>query len=171
MFCSKDINDKRNDPVIAGITSMCDKFSMLPFPSAEHSPPLDILIINDSHQQTGQITLLMPPHSFILINSDQQDTYSTIRSYSGNLISYGLNQKACITASSIFDDEQYGQLQICIQRAFPTLKGGSVAVQEFPVHMYALGVEATIALVGTMLVCGSTIENINNLFNKNQSLV
>jgi len=88
-----------------------------------------------------------------------------IRRYRGNLITYGLNQKACITASSIVDNELDGQLHICIQRSFPTIADECTAVQEFPVHMYALGVELTIALVGAALVCGASLEDINKVFN------
>ncbi|MCL2851669.1 MAG: hypothetical protein FWE20_01355 [Defluviitaleaceae bacterium] len=165
MFCQKNIlSDNRNEPVLAGISLLCGELYALPLPRGENPPLFDVLIINDPHESAGQVLADMLPDSFVLMNSDRSKTMP-IRRYSGNLITYGLNQKACITTSSIVDDELGGQLQICIQRGFPTAAGEPAAVQEFPVHMHALGVDAAIALVGAMLVCGAKVWEIDEVFN------
>ena len=167
MFCHKNVlSDKRNESVLAGISSLCGELYPLPLPSGECPPRIDVLIINDPHESAASISLDMPQSSFVLINSDKRSNYFPIKRYAGNLITYGLNRKACITASSIVDDELGGQLQICIQRSFPTASGQTAAVQEFPVHMHALGVDATISLVGAMLVCGARVWEIDEIFNK-----
>ena len=124
----------------------------------------DVLVLNCRHQHAAKALEAMTEGSFVLINSDRQSDYSFIQYYKGTLITYGLNQKSCITASSIVDNERGGQLQICIQRGFPTICGGYTAVQEFPVHMRGLGAEMTLALVGLMLVCGTSMEAITNTF-------
>jgi len=166
MFCSKAIDgDSLNEQVLAGVASFCGGFSLLPLPDGEVMIPPDVLVINDQHDSAARVVLGMSPSSFVLINSDRKSSYAPIRRYAGNLITYGINQKACLTASSIVDDELGGQLQLCIQRNFPTATGGVATVQEFPVHMHALGLDATIALVGVMLVCGANVQIIDEVFN------
>ena len=165
MFCAKDVlSDSRNCAVLSKIASLCGTLCALPLLNCEKTPIFDVLIINDPHESVGRVSLVMLPSSFILINSDRND-YTSVRRYSGRLITYGLNQKACITASSIIGDESGGQMQVCIQRGFPTATGETAAVQEFPVHMHALGVDATIAMVGVLLVCGITACEIIEVFN------
>ena len=63
----------------------------------------------------------------ILYNSDNKHVYSLLNGQRCNLITYGLNSKACITASSIRPDS----VQFCIQRAFDTVSGVRVEEQEF----------------------------------------
>jgi len=169
VFCTNIFyDDKHSNGIIADVSEFCDKFSFLTFEDDTAIPTFDVLIINDLHKQAAKVLEHMPTDSFVLINTDKRGSYSRIRRYSGTLITYGLNQKACITASSIIDDDTTlgGQMQVCIQRSFPTISGECAAVQEFPVHMHAFGVEATLALVGMMLVCGAKVDTICKIFNR-----
>lgn len=66
----------------------------------------------------------------IVVNSDEKNIFKTIKN-SGNLvITYGLNNKACVTASSITDTD----VVCCIQRSLPTISGGILEQQEFAVR-------------------------------------
>jgi len=174
IFCTTNIFDNnRNSAILANVSEFCGKLVMLPLENGAELPRFAALIINGLHKQGAETLEHMPADSFALINTDKRGCYSRIRRYSGTLITYGLNQKACITASSIIDDGTTigGQMQVCIQRSFPTIGGGCAAVQEFPVHMHALGVEVTLALVGIMLVCGAKVDIIDRVFNLRRLMV
>jgi len=168
IFCTNNIlDDKRNKAILADVSAFCGILNILSIENNVGLPSFDALIINDPHKQIAKVLEGMSADSFVLINTDKRSRYLHIRKYSGTLITYGLNQKACITASSIIDDDTAfgGQLQLCIQRSFKATNGECAAVQEFSVHMHSLGVEATLALVGLMLVCGAKVDTINKIFN------
>ena len=164
MYCSRDIlSDKQNDAVLAGVSAVCGEICALPLSKDEVPLAFDVLIIDEPHESVDLALSVLSSNSFILINSDRNINIA-IRRCPAHLITYGLNQKACITASSITGDGLCGQMQVCIQRGFPTSMGETAAVQEFPVHMHALGVDATIALVGAMLVCGAKVREVEGVF-------
>ena len=161
--------DTKNARILEDVAALCGKLSVLPMPpmppmppltKEEQAPPLDVLVVNHPHHLAASFMLELGEESFLLINSDKRHI-STPAGCRARLITYGLNQKACITASSIVDDHGGGQMQICIQRAFPTA-GAIVTAQEFAVKMGSLNTETTLALVGVMLVCGNTIDTITN---------
>ena len=167
IFCTKNIfADRRNSDILACISKLCGEISLFPFETTAQMPRFDALIVNDLHERAADVLGHMSADSFGLVNTDRRGGCS-FRRYSGTLITYGLNQKACITASSIIDDdtESGGQIQVCIQRSFPTVSGECAAVQEFPIHMHGLGAEITIALVGMMLVCGAKVDTVDKMFN------
>ena len=62
--------------------------------------------------------------SYLIVNADNISSaaFPPLR-----IISYGFNQKASVTASSVFDEA----LQICIQRGFLSLSGRAYEAQEF----------------------------------------
>ena len=68
--------------------------------------------------------------SYILLNSDIEDPPENIDPNS-TIITYGLNPKATITASSIGEDEAF----LCIQRSFENAKGEEVEPQEIAVSL------------------------------------
>lgn len=70
-------------------------------------------------------------NNIILLNSDEKNIFKALQDNVGNsrVITYGLNSKACVTASSISDCT----VQCCIQRALPTFSGGVLEQQEFTV--------------------------------------
>ena len=60
-----------------------------------------------------------------IINSDEKQTLSTVEN-ANTIITYGLNPRACVTASSLSKDT----IQICIQRTIPS-PNGHLEAQEF----------------------------------------
>jgi len=164
-MCPGDIlNDSRNERVPGGIAELCGELCAFAPGEPEALRDVDILVVSEPHEGLAGAVPYMSPRSFLLVNSDRRGSYRPQWRYKGNLITYGLNRKACITASSIVNDETGGRLQICIQRSFPTLTGGVVAVQEFPVHMHALGAEDVIALVGACMLCGADMHGVDRVF-------
>ncbi|MDR2649111.1 MAG: hypothetical protein LBB94_05265, partial [Clostridiales bacterium] len=77
----------------------------------------------------------------------------------GLLITYGFNSKVCVTASSVTENE----IQICVQRDLPTLRGGRVDQQEFGVIVdtEACDAENWLAAITTALVAGVQVMVLN----------
>ena len=164
MFCSSEIfQNPQNKDVLHGVSSFCGELvALAQVSSLAKVPALNVLIINSSHKgAAATLALKIPPEGFVLVNSDRKSNYLRLPKFNGNLVTYGLNQKACLTTSSITSE----RLQVCIQRAFPNMAKGVVSVQEFAIHMHSLGVEMSIALAGAMLVCGATMGDIDSVFN------
>lgn len=67
----------------------------------------------------------------VIMNNDEYNNLN-------NFITYGLNQKAVVTASSI-DIDEITCFNYCVQRRFYTRNGNMIEPFEIPVHMHVLG--------------------------------
>ena len=117
--------------------------------------PLDILIVNkaplDEDISHGQ----MSPN-IIIANSDDRQVLQFVSPIEAQIITYGLNPKAAITASSHFDDIYV----ICIQRAMTTIFDVPILPCEFSVKALKgqKGFdESVMGAVATALICGARI--------------
>lgn len=86
----------------------------------------DILIFN---KQINFIPHKLLNHKYVLINIDEYKSFNTFSNIF--LITYGMNNKASITASSIERDK----LQICVQRNLAALNGKIIEEQEFGLQL------------------------------------
>ena len=68
--------------------------------------------------------------SYILLNSDIENLPEIIDP-NATIITYGLNPRATITASSIGEEEAF----LCVQRSFENARGEEVVPQEISVKM------------------------------------
>ena len=66
---------------------------------------------------------------YLLINSDVSFAIKDIKNNEIEIITYGMNRKATVTASSIKEDE----VLICFQRNIKNTKGDIIEIQEFKV--------------------------------------
>jgi len=66
---------------------------------------------------------------FFIMNPDHKEILAYAANSRSLLITYGFNNKVCVTASSVMENE----IQICIQRDLPTLSDNSIEQQEFGV--------------------------------------
>ena len=112
--------------------------------SAAHNSPFDILIVNDlaADRQKGSEESVQAARDLchdtetgggaVLVNSDEKELLQALAGYmdQGKIITYGLNNRACVTASSISDTG----VQCCIQRALPAVSGHTLEQQEFSVQ-------------------------------------
>jgi UDP-N-acetylmuramyl tripeptide synthase len=89
------------------------------------------------------------PGDFVVANGDDPGIRARLRGWRVKLITYGFNGKACVTASSVAEN----WVHCCLQRSLPTLAGGLLEEQEFPVaipagrNIYAVLAAATAALM------------------------
>jgi UDP-N-acetylmuramate-alanine ligase len=81
---------------------------------------------------------------FLLVNADDPRGFSHLAGCKAQIVTYGMNSKACITASSIGDDS----MQICIQRVLPSTSGREILPQEFAVAL-PQGTDPMAALAAT----------------------
>lgn len=73
---------------------------------------------------------------YVIINADDLGIHEFLRGNKAKVITYGLNHKASVTASSIQDGDTLQTVQCCIQRIIPTLEGRELVPQEFPITVY-----------------------------------
>ena len=66
---------------------------------------------------------------FVLVNSDEYESFDAFKNIF--LITYGINNKSCVTVSSIAQN----RIQLCIQRNLFTLNNKIVEEQEFSINV------------------------------------
>ena len=64
---------------------------------------------------------------YLVINTDNNVVNINIENNNMEIITYGMNQKATVTASSIKEDE----ILICLQRNIENINGKVIEMQEF----------------------------------------
>ena len=93
----------------------------------------ETIIINtklkDIEKNESYIENILKNSKYLIINSDIQMNKETFKNISLKIITYGLNQKATITASSITQDE----VLICLQRNIEDINNNIIEAQEFNV--------------------------------------
>lgn len=111
---------------------------------------IDLLILNSAADDFP--TNFLRSNGVIIANSDEKPLMNIIgnRGRDHTVITYGLNSKACVTVSSISDST----VVLCVQRSLPTVSGGVLEQQEFPIatissnrDIYSVLAAGTAALV------------------------
>jgi len=122
-----------------------------------------IRVYNKNQAKTAPQVLIvheMPPQAIslncgfdaIIVNSDDEKVlnFAAYPAQDCQIITYGFNQKAAVTASSLLD----GSLVICIQRAMTTIFGGAVFPQEILIKTDPASHAFAMAAIAAALVCG-----------------
>ena len=118
-----------------------------------------IIVLNDDCSQF-KAPMASRGRGVVLLNSDKVLLCGFgFGGDSAQLITYGLNSRACITASSIEEDD----VQICLQRGFTTVSGSEALPQEFSVSTPGLGAYVAMALAGALLACGIQAPEITKI--------
>lgn len=96
-----------------------------------------------------------------IINADYKKPYP--KTFCGErlqLITYGLNSKSSITASSIQLEDREGMIQFCLQRDILDLTGKQIESQESTIYIneqWTHDIHLLLAVFSTSLVCGFTM--------------
>ena len=106
-------------------------FSIINFEQGPEMAAVDILVAAGGSDKARDIIEYQTKEHFFIMNPDQKDILACTSYSRGLLITYGFNSKVCVTASSVMENE----MQICVQREIPTLKGSSIHQQEFGMSM------------------------------------
>ena len=101
-------------------------------------------------------------NDIVLLNSDDKENFDILKNNSIRVITYGLNAKACVTASSICEEDNK-TIQFCIQRSLPTFSGKILEEQEFPITVKAQNdVNTILAAITVALINDFNINNIKS---------
>lgn len=81
----------------------------------------------DMKSEKNYINNIINNSKFLLINTDNNINDIKIEKDNIQIITYGMNQKATVTASSIKEDE----ILICLQRNIKNINNNTIEIQEF----------------------------------------
>jgi len=90
-------------------------------------PKVDVLVATEASPVLQFIVPDLGRDDYLIVNADDKEIFPLLSGSEAQLITYGFNARACITASSVTDDG----LQVCIQRAFYGMAGEERLPQEF----------------------------------------
>ncbi|MDR3239753.1 MAG: hypothetical protein LBT44_06655 [Clostridiales bacterium] len=123
--------------------------------------PMDVLAALENSRTAQKHIAALGEGSMLIMNPDHKDILEQAGRSRGLLITFGLNNKDCVTASSVMENE----IQICVQRDLPTLSGGKLEQQEFGVRMDTekKDPEVLLAALTTVLICGASVEKLQVL--------
>ncbi|MCL1884693.1 MAG: hypothetical protein FWF81_13200 [Defluviitaleaceae bacterium] len=121
-----------------------------------HGPKVDILVASEASPVLERVIPSLGSDNFLIINADDTSIFSMLENITMpenyKLITYGFNNRACITASSVTNDG----VQVCIQRGFTTICGEEREPHEFSARfsngensMSILGAAAAWAVLNT----------------------
>lgn len=136
---------------------------------SKREAPADIIIFsNTPHPPEAPVNLkistLTHSQTTIIINGDDLFYQKMLLDIPANIITYGLNYKSSITASSIEENMDFKIIQLCIQRSFINMLGGEVPAQELSVSLPASDDETTlneIAAIAAALCYGVSRKTIS----------
>jgi len=117
--------------------------------------PLDIFIVNKIPEGYSVYPENISAKT-IIANSDDKHVLRFVTSLNGQIITYGLNSKAAITASSHFDDIYV----ICVQRAMASIHDVPILPREFSVKIndYRGFDGEVMGAISAALICGACFE-------------
>ena len=118
-------------------------------------PKPDVLVASEASPVLAELVPRMTQKDYLVVNADDRAIFPYLSARKAKLITYGFNNKACITASSVTDEG----LQVCIQRTFTALDGKQHDPQEFavPESIMSVSPEATLGAAAVWAVCGKTM--------------
>jgi|GEM_PF-1808134 len=120
----------------------------------------DILLVDEDIAAVERFAPGSVRAGVTVVNTDEKGC--RVPAHGGRVVSFGLNGKSCVTASSV-DDET---MMICLQRAFPAVNGAMVERMEFALRRAAGGPapRPLIAAVSVALCGGLRPEEIAAFF-------
>lgn len=95
------------------------------------NPDIILIIEEDSSEVARNLINNSNENQIIIANSDNEKIVRLLKYANSQVITFGFNSKSCITTSSISSLKGM-TIQICIQRAFNSLRGNKIIEQEFP---------------------------------------
>ena len=95
----------------------------------------ETIVINDSInkllENSKYLEEIIRNAKYLVINTDVVKDISILGGVNKNMITYGLNQKAIITISSVEDED----IMICIQKSFKDINDKDIEEQEFNIKI------------------------------------
>jgi len=131
---------------------------------------LDIIVdagLQEKDYNNPSIRSLVKNSKYFIMNVDEKDSSNILTENIESLvITYGLNKKATLTASSLIFDNNI-RSNVCLQRECTTIKGNEIEPMEFPITINLIGRSNfynSLAAIAFGLIYGIPIEEIKNSF-------
>jgi len=165
------INDGNLEPIKLLTKNLCktsginsDKIWIGDMEESDDNISSDIIVLNKINPSPA-LTKAMKKTAdggAVVLNSDEKNIAGIRMFKPVKLITYGLNPKSSVTASSIDMDGRIS-VQCCIQRSFENLLGDVLEPQEFLVSSgdISLNVYDVLAAVSVSLLCGASVKNFS----------
>ena len=90
-------------------------------------PKINVLVAAEASPVLAAILPQLGTDDYLIVNSDDMTIFPLLENTVARLITYGFNNRACITASSVTRDG----VQICVQRGFQGIDGAEREPHEF----------------------------------------
>jgi hypothetical protein len=90
-------------------------------------PKVNVLVAAEASPVLKEIVPSLGSNDFLIINADDKQIFPLLGESEAQIITYGFNNRACVTASSVTEDG----VQVCIQRAFTGADGTKRIPGEF----------------------------------------
>jgi len=120
--------------------------------SQQQGPKLDVLVASEASPILAELVPKMPQEGYLVVNADDKEIFPYLTPRRARLITYGFNNKACVTASSVTEDGMH----VCIQRSFDNLYGNTQDPQEFaaPIGTSSVSPESALGAATVWAICG-----------------
>lgn len=92
----------------------------------------ETIIITKGFKNEEMLKKLIQKAKYVIINSDIKGNLKLIEGINAEIVTYGFNSKATITASSVEEDE----IMLCLQRNLKTKDGKNIEPEEIRVSLY-----------------------------------
>jgi len=90
-------------------------------------PKINVLVASEASPVITAILPSLGSDDFLIVNADDKSIFPLLEKSKAKLITYGFNNRACITVSSVTNDG----VQVCIQRGFTGIDGEECEPREF----------------------------------------
>lgn len=120
-------------------------------------------IQNREYDEQNHLCKLLHSKDFVILQTEETEVLKQLVGKKVSVITYGLHNKATMTASSMEEEE----ITCCIQRTIFTYSGKEIEPQEFQVHIQQQGKDQVDKILSTAIAGILTdvpIENMQKLF-------
>lgn len=135
---------------------------------------LDVIIdtgLTKKDYNNPSIKSLVKNSKYFIMNIDEKDSINLLdESIKSLIVTYGLNQKATVTASSLTFDNKI-RFNLCFQRECHTITGSKIEPMEFPITIDLIGRSNfydSLAAISFGLIYGIPVEKIMNSLQSNK---
>ncbi len=145
------IGESSIEKILCGLfEGICEKANVTTINNCNVNYHFEVLAINDFIGKIDKYVSALTNNDVLIINADNKEINGILHLNRAIVITYGYNNKACITCSSITESD----VTICVQRSFPALNGDVVEPREFVIKIQSQNISihnilsaAAIALV------------------------
>lgn len=112
----------------------------------------DTIILDRKFNNEKNLKMVLENVKYLIINCDVVKSFNVLNDIEINVITYGFNSKATITASSVGEEE----ILVCLQRNIINAKKQKVEPQEVKIEIQN-DVMSTMAITAILLIYGKII--------------